>query len=147
MSNALVPELAITDYPTSRAFYCEILGFNYLYERPEEGFGYLRLGTAELMLDQIGAGRTFDAGHRPSAYPFGKGINLQIRIPSIAPLHVALSQANHSLVLPLEDKWYRIDDHEEGNRQLMIADPDGYLLRFYEDLGRRPIPPARDKHR
>jgi len=28
---------------------------------------------------------------------------------------------------------------EAGNRQFVIADPDGYVLRFYEDLGRRPI--------
>jgi catechol 2,3-dioxygenase-like lactoylglutathione lyase family enzyme len=25
-----------------------------------------------------------------------------------------------------------------GNRQFVVADPDGYLLRFFQDLGERP---------
>ncbi len=140
MTNALVPELAVSDWETSRSFYCDVLGFDCVYARPEEGFCYLRLGTAEVMLDQIGVGRTFDAGHRPSSYPFGKGINLQIRVASLLPQHKSLTAKGIALVLPLENKWYRVGEVEEGNRQFMVADPDGYLLRFYEDLGTRPLP-------
>ena len=29
-------------------------------------------------------------------------------------------------------------DVENGGRQFVIADPDGYLLRFYTGLGQRP---------
>lgn len=67
MSNALVPEFAVSDWQKSKAFYCGILGFDCLYERPEEGFCYLRLGQAELMIDQIGQGRSFDGGHLPDS--------------------------------------------------------------------------------
>jgi hypothetical protein len=28
---------------------------------------------------------------------------------------------------------------EAGNRQFVVTDPDGYLLRFYEDMGSRPV--------
>jgi len=28
---------------------------------------------------------------------------------------------------------------EAGNRQFIVADPDGYLLRFFSDVGRRPV--------
>lgn len=38
----------------------------------------------------------------------------------------------------MEERWYRADDREVGNRQFILLDPDGYLLRFYQDLGRRP---------
>lgn len=139
MNNALVPELAVTDWHRSKAFYCGILGFDCVYERPEEGFCYFRQGEAELMIDQIGTGRSFDDGHLPTEFPFGKGLNLQIRVTSIAPLLANLAQVNQPLYLPVEDKWYRVGGEEHGNRQCVVADPDGYLLRFYEDLGARRI--------
>jgi hypothetical protein len=40
--------------------------------------------------------------------------------------------------MPLETKWYRIDDEEAGVRQFCVTDPDGYLLRFASSVGRRP---------
>ena len=138
MSNALVPEFAVSDWLKSKAFYSDVLGFECVYERPEEGFCYLRLGDAELMIDQIGKGRTFDDGHLPDRYPFGRGLNVQIRVFSIEPLVEALVQKGHPLYLPVEDKWYRAATNEVGNRQFVVADPDGYLLRFFQDLGSRP---------
>ncbi len=137
MINALVPEFAVSDWQKSKAFYCDILGFACLYERPEEGFCYLALGEAEIMIDQIGDGRTFDDGHLPRAYPFGKGLNVQIRVEAISEMVEALRQHGVTLYLEPEDKWYRVQDVESGNRQFVVADPDGYLLRFYEDLGTR----------
>jgi hypothetical protein len=44
-----------------------------------------------------------------------------------------------SVFLPLEDKWYRSNDFEIGQRQFIVMDPDGYLLRFAQRLGQRPI--------
>lgn len=138
---SLVPELAISDWPRSRRFYCDILGFRALYDRPDEGFSYLTLDDAALMIDQIGLGRTFDADHAPDAYPFGRGMNLQMTVPDVAPLLAALAGAEWPLFLPLEDRWYRRDATEVGNRQFVVADPDGYLLRFAQDLGERQISP------
>jgi catechol 2,3-dioxygenase-like lactoylglutathione lyase family enzyme len=139
LSNALVPEFAVSDWRKSKSFYCDVLGFDCAYEREEEGFCYLRLGEAELMIDQIGQGRTFEAGHLPDVYPFGRGLNVQIRVPSISPLVEALAGIAHPLFLPVEDRWYRIGVEEVGNRQFVVADPDGYLLRFFQDMGSRPV--------
>ncbi|MBO9471986.1 VOC family protein [Shimia sp. R10_1] len=138
MPNALVPEFAVRNYKQSLAFYCDLLGFECEYARPEEGFAYLKLGGAELMIDEIGTGRTFDDGHLPTAYPFGRGVNVQIEVPEVGPLLINLAAAKHPLFLPLEEKWYRVGEIEFGNHQFMVADPDGYLLRFFEDLGERP---------
>nr|WP_274706974.1 VOC family protein [Allorhizobium sonneratiae] len=139
----MVPELAVTDWSNSRAFYIDILGFSLLYERPEEGFSYLALGEAQMMIDEIGQGRTFALDTAPFDAPFekplGRGLNLQIRVDEIAPLAERLGTENIPLYLPLEDKWYRRGDHAVGNRQLIVADPDGYLLRFYQNLGVRPL--------
>lgn len=139
MSNALVPELSVTSLTQSLAFYSGVLGFEVVYQRPEEGFAYLSCGMAELMLDQIGMGRDFDTGLVAPARPFGRGINLQIRVDSIAPFLAALGASAIPLHLAPEDRWYRQDDHEVGNRQFIVADPDGYLLRFYQSLGQRPL--------
>jgi catechol 2,3-dioxygenase-like lactoylglutathione lyase family enzyme len=115
------------------------LGFACLYERPEEGFCYLALGAAELMIDEIGQGRTFDGGHAPDAYPFGRGLNVQIEVALIANMLASIKQHGLPLYLEPEEKWYRVGDRETGNRQFVIADPDGYLLRFFEGLGQRAI--------
>lgn len=136
MTAALIPELSVSDWQASRAFYHDILGFTLLYQRPDEGFAFLALGEAELMIDQIGAGRDFAQDLRP---PLGRGLNLQIRVACVAPLLTALATAGIALHLPLEDRWYRRGDHQTGNRQFVVADPDGYLLRFFEDLGERPL--------
>ena len=50
----LVPELYVPDLTASRQFWCDLVGFAVKYERPEEGFAYLVLGSAHLMLDQAG---------------------------------------------------------------------------------------------
>lgn len=139
--NALVPELAVSDWRTSRAFYRDLIGFEVVYERPEEGFSFLTLGDAQLMIDQIGLGRTFELAEAPLDRPFGRGLNLQIRVPQVPSILDRLETAGVSLYLPLEEKWYRRDDHEVGNRQFVVPDPDGYLLRLFEDLGMRNLAP------
>jgi catechol 2,3-dioxygenase-like lactoylglutathione lyase family enzyme len=139
--NALIPELAVVSLVESLRFYVDLLGFSVAYERPEEGFAFLELGAAQLMLDEIGRGRTFDAGG-PLERPLGRGLNLQIAVPAVAPLLAALATADWPLYLPLEEKWYRRDAAEFGNRQFVVADPDGYLLRLFEPLGSRNSPEA-----
>lgn len=138
-TNALVPELAVSDWLTSRTFYCDLIGFEVAYERPEEGFSFLTLGEAQLMIDQIGVGRTFDVDDGPIERPFGRGLNIQILVRNLEPILERLARAGVPLYLPLEEKWYRRDDHEVGNRQFVVADPDGYLLRLFENLGERRI--------
>lgn len=139
MEPPLIPELAVRDVEASLAFYRDLIGFCVDYARPEEGFAMLALGEARLMLDQIGLGRDFDDGHQPSAPPFGKGLNLQLRVPALQLILKRLSTADHPLLLPAETRWYRKDDMELGQRQCVVADPDGYLIRPFEDLGTRPV--------
>ncbi len=136
---AVVPELSVRDWRRSMAFYTDVLGFSCRYSRPDEGFAYLVHEGAHLMIDQIGVGRDFDPGLAEVAGPLGRGLNLQIRVADIAPMIAALSRAAHPLRLGPEDRWYRQGQTEAGNRQFVVADPDGYLLRFYQDLGLRPV--------
>ena len=49
---ALVPELYVSNLAASLEFYVGLLGFRVEYERPDENFAALLLGTAHLMLEQ-----------------------------------------------------------------------------------------------
>lgn len=136
---ALIPEFAVTDWRTSKAFYCDLLGFTVDYARPEDGFVMLKLGMARLMIDQIGTGRSFDDKHVPNHYPFGRGLNVQVEVADVWPAHTRLTAAQYPIYFALENKWYRRHDMETGNRQFVVADPDGYLIRLFQDLGTRAI--------
>ena len=71
--------------------------------------------------------------------PFGRGINLQIKTSNVNALYDHICKSGATIFLPIEEKWYRADDIEIGQRQFIVLDPDGYMLRFAEDLGERPV--------
>ncbi|MBI3675402.1 MAG: VOC family protein [Proteobacteria bacterium] len=136
MSNDLVPELDVSDLDASLRFYVGVLGFTVMFSRPEERFAYLAREGAELMLEEAaGPGRRFRTA--PLEKPFGRGVNLQIRVSAVEPLHDAVRAAGYQPLIPLEERWYAQDNRSAGNRQFVVADPDGYLLRFFQDLGWR----------
>lgn len=127
---ALVPELHCKNIKKSVAFYTEILGFSVKYERPEEGFAYLQRGEAEIMLDQLGKTRDWISG--PLEYPFGRGVNFQIKIEKAEQFYKELKNKGCEFFLDIEDKSYRCGEQTLLSRQFIISDPDGYLLRFFE---------------
>ena len=134
---ALVPELDVTSLEASLTFYTDILGFTVKYSRPEEAFAYLVLATpngeAHLMLEEAaGPGRRFHTA--PLQAPFGRGLNLQLEVHNAASLHAKAIAANHTIILPLEEKSYRVDDHHVRQQQFVVADPDGYLIRPFSQL-------------
>jgi catechol 2,3-dioxygenase-like lactoylglutathione lyase family enzyme len=137
MSRArLVPELLVSEIGRSLDFYLGVCGWRILWERPEEGFAYLAREGAELMLEEP-RGRVWVAG--PLEHPFGRGVNLQIEVADVDALYAAVLAAGHVPFLALEEKWYRTGDVLGGNRQFIVSDPDGYLLRYFGDLGTRPV--------
>jgi catechol 2,3-dioxygenase-like lactoylglutathione lyase family enzyme len=136
-SNQLVPELAVTRFQKSLDFYTKICCFSIAYQREEEGFAFLVLGDAQIMIDEIGNGRNWETAKFD--YPLGRGLNLQIRVKLIEPILENLKKAGIDLFMDVEEKWYRKNDTQVGNRQFLVQDPDGYLLRFTESLGTRPL--------
>lgn len=133
----LIPELKVTDFARSLDFYTNLAQFAIEYDRPEQSFAMLNREGAYVMIEAPSPGsRTFDTG--ATTYPFGRGMHLQIQVSDIQGLHAHFVTAKYPLFLDMEEKWYRRDMEEMGNKQFLVQDPDGYLLRFYQDLGTRP---------
>ena len=137
----LTPELCCSNIKASLHFYIEILGFKIQYAREEDGFAMLERQGARIMLDEIknhnnaATGRTWLSGEMEK--PFGRGINLEIKTLNVEQLYQRACQSGTTIFLPIEEKWYRAENIEIGNRQFIVLDPDGYMLRFAEELGER----------
>lgn len=130
---SLVPELAVTDIEVSKAFWVDMLGFKIKFERVEDKFVYLTLEGADIMLDQIREGVSWLTG--TLAPPLGRGINLEITLSEIEPILQRLQAADHKLWREPKEEWYRSGEVKVGVREFLVQDPDGYLLRFAEELG------------
>ncbi|MGF6204436.1 bleomycin resistance protein [Pseudomonas frederiksbergensis] len=131
----LVPELMVTHLPSSLHFWTSLIGFNIAYERP--GFAYLDQQGIQFTLEQYDP----DEGQwltGPLETPLGRGINFQITVDSVEPLLQRLAEVQWPLFRPCADVWYRADAVEVGQREFLVQDPDGYLLRLVESLGERP---------
>ncbi len=133
----LVPELVCSDIEASLRFYTQVLGFSTLFSRPEERFAYLEREGAQIMIEQP-VGRSFVAG--ALEHPYGRGVNLMIEVSEVDELYETVLRAGATIYLSIEDKWYRAGERLLGNRQFIVMDPDGYLLRFFQDLGERQAP-------
>lgn len=137
MNHPLVPELYCSDLNKSLDFYCRVLGFSITYERPEAKFAYLeRQGTA-LMIEELNdTDRKWRSGTLEK--PFGRGVNFQITTDHIDDLYETIRKAGLPFFMEIEEKWYRRSTDTVCNKQFVVADPDGYLLRFSETIGTRP---------
>ncbi len=129
MSNALVPELYVSNLETSLVFYIEVLGFEVAYDRPAEKFAYLYRDGAELMLEQVGE-KSWLTGEL--THPFGRGVNFQIQVAKVTPLYEACLQTAASIKVPLERREYDTGDQTVIQTQFVVQDPDGYLIRLAE---------------
>lgn len=149
LTTPLTPELCCSNIETSLSFYMEVLGFKIQYQREEDGFAMLERQGARIMLDAIS--KSFPIETKRSwilgtlEVPFGRGINLEIKTDKINELYDRIRQSSTIIFLSIEDKWYRADDLELGVRQFIVLDPDGYMLRFSQDIGERKIGTHTDK--
>lgn len=139
---ALVPELCVSDLQISLGFYRDVLGFSERFSRPEDGFAYLQLGSAQIMIEQISDDP--EAGWQTGTLsrPFGRGVNFQIEVADIAGLAERVSQAGLPYFRPMATRWYRDGDDEHGQTEFLVQDPDGYLLRFVQVIRIRPYSSA-----
>lgn len=133
--NKLIPELMVSDLGRSLDFYIKIIGFKKEYERKESKFAFLSFQGSQLMVQEIN--NIWKTGKMK--YPFGRGINFQIEVKSVKPLISSLNKNKYPIKFKQKDNWYRQGKALLGCREFLVMDPDGYLLRFSQDLGKKPF--------
>jgi catechol 2,3-dioxygenase-like lactoylglutathione lyase family enzyme len=134
--NPLVPEIYVSDYRRSLHFYCDVLGFEVAYTRTNPLFAYLTYHSSQLMIQQQ---EETDQHTGPLEHPYGRGVNLQIGTPDIEKLVDSLRREGYPLRKAVDDYWRRMGGGQlVGTREFQVLDPDGYYLRFAQELGFQP---------
>ena len=126
--NKLIPELSVTDINKTREFYVDILGFKICYERPEDKFIFVEKDGNQIMLEQIND--NWNVGKME--YPFGRGINFEMTISDVDAVYERIEKAGIKLFRKMEVKDYECGDETVHQKQFLVQDPDGYLLRFVD---------------
>lgn len=132
--NRMVPELTVTDFTASLHFYTVVLGFEVRIQRQQPEFAYLCYGEAQLIIEQL---HTKGWNTADLCWPLGRGINFQIEVDDIEAVLVRLQQHAVPLYQSLRDNHYDLDDIGETTacqREFLVQDSDGYLLRFSQYL-------------
>ena len=142
MEAALLPELYDSDIAKTKSFYMNTLGFSMMYERPENKFLRVERQGSEFMFVEYNPENKTQWILVPLEYPYGRGISFQMDTANVDELYQKVQASGATIYLPMEEEWYRADDVYLGCRQFIVQDPDGYLLRFAEDLGTRDHAPS-----
>jgi len=125
--------LSVSDINKSFHFYLNILSFKLEYERKDDKFALLSLNGSQIMIEEING--YWENG--TLAYPFGRGINFQIAVENIEELYKSIKIHDYPIKIEIQENWYRAKDKLIGQKEFLIVDPDGYLLRFAQNLGER----------
>ncbi len=131
--NKNIPELDVTNLERTIKFY-KICGFKIEYERVEDKFVFMSLDEEiQFMFQEIDTDNKWSTGSLE--YPFGRGINFQLEVDNVEVIYNNLVNNGYQVMEDMQENWYRQEDKLLGNKEFLVQDPDGYLLRFSEDLG------------
>lgn len=123
--NSLIPELSVTNIEKSKEFYLS-LGFKIMYERKEDKFCFLYLEDNQIMIEEIN--NNWNVGEMK--YPFGNGINISMAVSDIDSFYESIISKKIVLFRKIKTSKYRVDDMIYEDKEFLLQDPDGYLLRF-----------------
>lgn len=126
--NKLVPELSVTNIDVSKDFYINILHFKLEYERPADKFAFLSYQGSQIMIEEIN--NHWSVGEL--VRPFGRGINFQIETDEIEDISQRLKDNNIKIYKDIFSSEYVAGDEVFVEKELLVQDPDGYLLRFQQ---------------
>ncbi len=136
--NQMIPEFDVFNLEESLHFYVDLIGFHVEYDRPENKFAFLQLENVQFMIQEIDKESSkWDTGELK--YPLGIGTNFQIDVTNIDEIYGRLKKANYKIFVEMEDHWYRKDNVLMGCREFLVQDPNGFALRFSQDLENKEI--------
>lgn len=123
--NSLIPELSVSNIEKSKEFYTSI-GFNIKYERKENKFIFLELEENQIMIEEIND--NWNTGEL--IYPYGRGINISMTVNDIEKFYNNIKKLKYPIFKDLMINEYKIGKEISVDKEFLIQDPDGYLLRF-----------------
>jgi len=136
--NQMIPELDVFDLEKSLNFYTKLIGFEIVYTREEDRFAFLQMEKVQLMIQELDLENNKWQVAKLE-YPLGNGINFQIDVNNIDEIYGRLKESNYTIFVQMEEHWYRKDNVLMGCKEFLVQDPNGYVLRFSEDLEDREI--------
>ena len=123
--NKLIPELSVSDINKSKDFYLS-LGFSVVYERIDDKFCFLELDGNQIMIEEVN--ENWNVGELE--YPFGRGINISMEVSDIDKLYDFVKEKQYPVFRDMQIDSYQVGDKVYHDKQFLIQDLDGYLLRF-----------------
>jgi len=134
--NKLIPELSVTNYEASLAFY-KMLGFKVEYTR--DGFAYLSFQGSQIMINEGNNGKNSPWFTGKLEHPCGRGIHFQFEVDKIQPILDILKKNNYPIKVKPKEYWFKAGSESIGMLGFLIMDPDGYLLMFNEDIDTKQV--------
>lgn len=126
--NKLIPELSVSDINKSKDFYLS-LGFSVVYERIDDKFCFLELDGNQIMIEEVN--ENWNVGELE--YPFGRGINISMEVADIDKLYGFVKEKQYPFFRDMQIDSYQVGDRVYYDKQFLIQDLDGYLLRFISE--------------
>ncbi len=123
--NSLIPELSVSNIEISKNFYKD-LGFKIVYERLENKFCFMQFENNQIMLEE----NNDNWNVAKMEYPYGNGMNISMTVENVDYLYKTLKDKQVKIFLDLEINEYRVNNKIFQDKEFLLQDPDGYLLRF-----------------
>ena len=126
--NKLLPELTVSNINKSYEFYKNI-GFEMIYERKEDKFIFLELNKNQIMIQEDND--VWSTGKLE--YPYGRGINFSMEVKNVEKIRDKLINSKYKLFQDIKETKYDVDGKIYCDKEFLVQDPDGYLLRFTQE--------------
>lgn len=123
--NSLIPELSVSNIEIRKKFYKD-LGFKIVYERLESKFCFMQFENNQIMLEE----KNDNWNVAKMEYPYGNGMNISMTVENVDYLYKTLKDKQVKIFLDLEINEYRVNNKIFQDKEFLLQDPDGYLLRF-----------------
>jgi catechol 2,3-dioxygenase-like lactoylglutathione lyase family enzyme len=120
----VAPEFFVRDIERSIAFY-ERLGFTVVRQEPDFAVIALREDVHVLLAAEAQTSR-----ERWNVSPRGVGLNIRIMVDDVDAVYQRAKAAGAPISQEIADRDY-------GLRDFIVADPDGFMLRFASPLPAR----------
>ena len=76
----------------------------------------------------------------PFERPLGRGVVIQVFVTDVDAVAARVAAAGLSFYVAPFEKWRDWGDRLGGQREFLVLDPDGYLVKVAQQLGERPKP-------